>query len=45
MALDENFDTFVMYIATLEAITIYVSRAALIAPLQWNKAPTKILTK
>ncbi len=41
-ALDEDFETFVVYVTTLEATTIYPSRAAQIAPLQWDKAPTEI---
>ncbi len=43
--LDENSETFLVYVATLEATTIHPSRAAQIAALQWDKASTKIPTK
>ncbi len=43
MALDENSEIFVIYLAALEVETlIYLSRVAQIAALQGNKAPTKI---
>ncbi len=41
-ALDENSETFVVHVSALEAMTIHPSRAAQIAALQWNKAPTEI---
>ncbi len=40
--LDENLETFVVYVSALEAMMIYPSRAAQIAALQWDKAPTEI---
>ena len=44
--LDENSETFVIYVVTLEAETsIYSSQIAEIAALQWNKAPTEIPVK
>ncbi len=43
--LDENSETFVLHVATLEATTIYPSQAAQIAALQWDKAPTEIPAK
>ncbi len=45
MALDENSETFVMYIATLEAKTIHPFWTAQIAILQWDKTPTEILAE
>ncbi len=44
-ALDENSETFVVHVATLEAMTIHLSQAAQIPTLQWDKASTKILAK
>ncbi len=41
-ALDKNSETFVVHVSVLEATTIHLSRAAQIAALQWDKAPTKI---
>ncbi len=41
-ALDENSETFVVHVATLEATTIHPSRAAQIAALKWDNAPTEI---
>ena len=46
-ALDENSETFVVHVATLEApdsarMMIYPSWAAQIAALKWDKAPTEI---
>lgn len=45
--MDENLETFVVYILALQAIegTIYPSRIIQIAVLQWDMAPTKILVK
>ncbi len=46
MALDKNFETFVVYIAILEVeMSIYPSRAAHIAALQWDKAFTEVPAK
>ncbi len=42
MALDENSETFVIHVATLEATTIHLSQIAQIVALQWGKAPTEI---
>ncbi len=44
-ALDENLETFVIYVSALEARTIHPSRATQIAALQWDKAPTEIPAK
>ena len=48
-ALDEEFETFVVYVAALEALlagmTIHLSRKALISALIQNEAPTKVLPK
>lgn len=46
-ALHENFETFVVYIATLKApkITIYLFQTAEVASLQANQAPTIIFFK
>ncbi len=44
-ARDNNLETFVVHVSTLKATTIYSSRAAQIAALQWAKAPTEILAK
>ncbi len=43
-ALDENSEIFVVHISALD-VSIHPSRAAQIAVLQWDKAPTKILAK
>ncbi len=42
VALDENSETFVVYVATLETTMIHPSRVAQIAALQWDKAPIEI---
>ncbi len=46
-ALDENSETFVIHVSALDVAepSIHLSRAAQIAALQWNKAPTKIPAK
>ena len=49
-ALDENSETFVVQVATLEApesarMMVHLSRAAQIAALKWDKAPTEILSE
>ncbi len=44
VAMDENFETFVMHMSALNIAesSIHPSRAAQIAALPWDKAPTKI---
>lgn len=44
-ALNKSSETFVIYISVLETMTIYLSRAAQIAILQWDKALTEIPAK
>lgn len=45
VALDKNLETFVVYISTLDATIIYLSRTASITALQWAKPFTKIPAK
>ncbi len=45
VALDENSETFVVYVSALEAMTIHPSWAVQIATLQYNKTLTEIPTK
>ena len=41
--LDENSETFIIFILALEAMIIHPFRIARIAALKWDKASTKIL--
>lgn len=41
-ALDKDAKIYIMHIATLENIVIYLSRALLLVTLQKNKVPTEI---